>query len=34
MSILLRERARMRGITCAARFRQGSGDTQVLICVV
>src|SRR6266699_3146198 len=25
-----RARARMRGFTCAARFRQGSGDTQFL----
>jgi hypothetical protein len=23
----------MRGITCAARFRQGSGDTQFQFCV-
>src|SRR5207249_2662759 len=32
---LLRERApEMRGYTCAARFRQGSGETQLFNCVV
>jgi hypothetical protein len=32
---LLRERAsEMRGYTCAARFRQGSGETQLSNCVV